>query len=177
MTLSPELVEQVRQRANLACEYCGVSEMDSGGLLTVDHFRPRTHDGGDDLENLLYCCYRCNLYKGDYWPGLAGETTLWNPRKEPMQTHLDSLADGRLYPLTPIGELTIRRLRLNRPQLVKRRLHLRVETEKMRSAAEKKLFLALLVQMYGIQVDMHEAQGVLLREQARILKQFLQNDS
>lgn len=30
MTLSVELVEQVRQRAGFACEYCGVTETDVG---------------------------------------------------------------------------------------------------------------------------------------------------
>jgi hypothetical protein len=29
----------VRERANLAGEYCGVTEADTGGELTVDHFR------------------------------------------------------------------------------------------------------------------------------------------
>jgi outer membrane lipoprotein-sorting protein len=44
----------VRRRANFACEFCGVSETDAGGQLTVDHFQPR-HKGGDDsLENLIY---------------------------------------------------------------------------------------------------------------------------
>jgi len=36
MTISPELHEAVRQRAHFACEYCGVSETDSAGPLTVD---------------------------------------------------------------------------------------------------------------------------------------------
>jgi hypothetical protein len=33
MTIPPELGEQVRQRANFACEYCGASEIDSGGTF------------------------------------------------------------------------------------------------------------------------------------------------
>jgi len=68
MTITAEIREQVRQRANFACEFCGVTETDVGGELTVDHFQPTAKGGGDDLDNLLYCCARCNQYKLDYWP-------------------------------------------------------------------------------------------------------------
>ena len=39
MTIPPIVRDQVRQRAHFACEFCGVSETDSGGDLTLDHFR------------------------------------------------------------------------------------------------------------------------------------------
>lgn len=171
MTLSPELGEQVRQRANFACEYYGVSAIDSGGLLTVDHFRPRTHGGGDDMENLLYCC---NLYKGDYWAEQAEGTALWNPRREPMQVHLRSLADGHLYAITPTGELTLQRLRLNRPQLMALRARLRAEAERTRREEAKRNLLALLTQSYQQQAAMHEAQSAMLKEQADLFKRLLQ---
>lgn len=174
MTLSPEIGEQVRQRANFVCEYCGVSEIDSGGLLTVDHFRPRTHGGGDGLENLLYCCYRCNLYKGYYWSEQTGDTALWNPRTEPIQTHLCSLADGLLYAITATGELTLQRLRLNRPQLVVFRVRLRAEAERKRREVEKRDLLALLVQCHRQQTAMHEAQAVMLKVQENLFKRLLQ---
>lgn len=66
MTISVETRFFVRERANFACEYCGVSKIDSGGELTLDHFQPKAHSSGDDLANLLYCCIRCNQYKADY---------------------------------------------------------------------------------------------------------------
>jgi hypothetical protein len=47
MSLSAELREQLRERAGFACEFCGVSETDVGGLLTADHFRPRSKGGSD----------------------------------------------------------------------------------------------------------------------------------
>lgn len=46
MTLSETLWQQVRQRAEGACEYCGVTETDSGGPLTVDHFQPQARGNG-----------------------------------------------------------------------------------------------------------------------------------
>lgn len=63
MTVSREDAELVRVRAGQACEYCGVTETDCGGLLTIDHHRPQSHGGADGVDNLVYCCWRCNLYK------------------------------------------------------------------------------------------------------------------
>lgn len=56
MTLSPDLREHVRQRANCACEFCGVTETDVGGRLTVDHFQPHAQGGSDTANNLVYAC-------------------------------------------------------------------------------------------------------------------------
>jgi 5-methylcytosine-specific restriction endonuclease McrA len=45
MSLTASIREQVRQRAQCACEFCGVTEIDVGGMLTIDHFQPRTKAG------------------------------------------------------------------------------------------------------------------------------------
>jgi 5-methylcytosine-specific restriction endonuclease McrA len=50
MSLTASIREQVRQRAQCACEFCGVTEIDVGGMLTIDHFQPRTKAGSDTLE-------------------------------------------------------------------------------------------------------------------------------
>ena len=98
MTLPPELVEQVRRRANFACEYCGVTETDAGSLLTVDHFQPRSRDGTDDLSNLVYCCPRCNLHKADYWPQKPGDFDAVEPAcrtgREPPSAPRERIAPG-----------------------------------------------------------------------------------
>ena len=60
MAISPEVRLYVRQRAHFAYEYCGVSETDTGGELTLDHFHPHAKGGKDDIDNLLYCCALCN---------------------------------------------------------------------------------------------------------------------
>jgi hypothetical protein len=84
---------------------------------------------------LLYCCYRCNLYKADYWPAKPDDPVLWNPRQEPRDVHLRPLADGTLYALTATGAFTLKRLRLNRPQLVAFRLGRYAQAEKKRLVA------------------------------------------
>jgi 5-methylcytosine-specific restriction endonuclease McrA len=118
MSLSATLREQVRPRAQCACEFCGITEIDAGGMLTIDHFQPRSKGGSDDLDNLIYACIICNQYKQDYWPKQATSPTLWNPRQESASQHLLEQEDGQLTGLTRTGEFTIKRLRLNRSQLV-----------------------------------------------------------
>jgi 5-methylcytosine-specific restriction endonuclease McrA len=65
MPVPAPVFEEVRCRGAFACEYCRVREDEAGGLLTVDHHRPSAHGGSDDLENLVYACFRCNTYKAD----------------------------------------------------------------------------------------------------------------
>jgi len=47
MITNKALRAQIRQRAAFACEYCGVIETDTGGLLTIDHFQPSSKGGND----------------------------------------------------------------------------------------------------------------------------------
>ena len=95
MTVSDQLRERIRLRANLACEYCSVSEADTGSLLTVDHFQPQAHGGDDGETNLLYCCHACNSYTADYWPTQPDHIALWNPRHETREVHMLALAKPR----------------------------------------------------------------------------------
>ncbi len=164
---------QVRQRASFACEYCGVTETDAGGELTIDHYRPQLRRGSHALDNLLYCCQRCNQYKSDYWPTSADEPWLWNPRSEPRTTHMLVLADGTVYPLTPIGMFTIRRLRLNRPPLIAYRLRQQTQTEEVRLLAEFRELVTLLEQLQQRHAALLEEQRALLEEQYAILTLLL----
>ena len=59
--------ETLRRRFEFRCGYCGVSEVDVGGQLTVEHHIPVSADG-DDRDNLIDCCSRCNLFKADFVP-------------------------------------------------------------------------------------------------------------
>ncbi len=53
MTVSIGVREQVRRYANFACEFCGVTETDTGGELTIDHYQPKSKGGADSFDNLL----------------------------------------------------------------------------------------------------------------------------
>ena len=62
-----EIKKTVRKIYQSRCGYCGVHEEDAGAFLTIDHHRPQSRSGSDKLENLVYCCPKCNEYKGSYW--------------------------------------------------------------------------------------------------------------
>jgi hypothetical protein len=173
MTLPEALWQQVRQRAGGACEYCGVTETDSGGPLTVDHFQPQARGGSDDLANLLYCCWRCNLYKADYWPAQAGDPGLWNPRTGPGAAHFVLLADGTLHALTPTGLFTITRLRLNRTPLVVHRRRKQTQAEELRLLEQYREALAALEHLQRQHALLLEEHRALLEEQRALLKFLL----
>ena len=164
MTISSEIRLLVRTRADHACEFCGVTETDSGGELTVDHFCPQSKGGDDEPDNLVYCCIRCNQYKQDYWPASDDAPRLWNPRLEAWSLHFLELADGTLYPLTATGKFTIQRIRSNRPPLVAYRLRKRKSIEALQLLERHQDLLVALEKM-------HKQMSVLMEEQTKLLQQ------
>jgi hypothetical protein len=173
MTITDQIREHVRQRANSACEFCGVTETDVGSELTVDHFQPRAKGGDDSLGNLLYCCVRCNQYKLDYWPTRSGDPSLWNPRLEPASQHFIELDDGTLHPLTVTGAFTLKRLRLNRPPLVAYRLRRHQRAEEIRLLTRYRSLIQLLEQLNTQLHLLMEEQRQLLEEQRELLRLLL----
>jgi hypothetical protein len=170
MSISPQVLDQVRQRAKFACEYCGVLEADTGGELTIDHFQPGTQGGSDDIGNLLYCCYRCNLYKADYWPTQSHELPLWNPRLTPASAHLLVLLDGSLYPITAVGAFTIQRLRLNRPPLLAYRRHKSAESEEVNLLARYREVIDSMDRLQQQYVALLAEHRALLEQQKMLLR-------
>lgn len=131
-----ELRQAVRRAYDFACGYCGVREEDAGSLLEVDHFKPRSASGGDELENLVYCCPTCNRLKGDFWRGATDEKRLLHPQRDDTDLHLLLNPDRLFTALTKTGEFHLSRLRLNRPPLVALR-RARAENSRLREALEQ----------------------------------------
>jgi HNH endonuclease len=120
----------VRERYNAKCGYCSVTERESGGDLTVDHFQPVSAGGADTDENLVYCCFRCNGYKADFYPDAEdrrkGFRVLY-PLHDEIATHLNEIPTaGRIEAFSETGRFHIDLLNLNRPQLVELRLSRRL---------------------------------------------------
>ena len=57
---------RVFKRDNNECVYCG-----SKKELTIDHVIPRSRGGKNTWDNLVTCCSKCNLKKGDKTPDEA----------------------------------------------------------------------------------------------------------
>ncbi|MBI1831540.1 MAG: HNH endonuclease [Planctomycetes bacterium] len=118
--------EFVRARYAGRCGYCGVTEGEAGGELTVDHFRPESGGGDDSDDNLVYSCFRCNTYKADFTPtpdDLRQTFRILHPLLDDIAAHLrENSQTGAIEPLTETGRFHVALLRLNRPQLRELRL-------------------------------------------------------
>ncbi len=122
--------EIVRQTYQFRCGYCGVHEEDAGAILTIDHYRPQSRFGNHTLENLVYCCPKCNAYKGSYWHEVDPPyIRLLHPRQDDLTAHLREETNGRVVGLTKEGVFFIQRLHLNRPSLIAYRLKRRTEQQ------------------------------------------------
>ncbi len=108
--------DQVAERAGYRCEYCRIKEEDSFLRFHIDHIISQKHGGGNELENLAYCCPHCNQHKGtdittfvDTYDNLV---PLFNPRKEDWFQHF-RMVEGEIVALTEIGKATVKLLQLN----------------------------------------------------------------
>ncbi|MGF1523399.1 MAG: HNH endonuclease [Leptolyngbyaceae cyanobacterium] len=118
MTLSSDIRQYVRKRANFLCEYCHSSEEASASRFTIDHLIPKSLGGTDSEANLALACHRCNGRRYNFTDGVDPETqnvvALFNPRRHEWTAHFTWSADGqRVLGLTPMGRATIQRLDMN----------------------------------------------------------------
>ncbi len=78
-------LEVVFNRANLfmrdeyTCQYCGKSVKNPRDR-TIDHVLPRSRGGKTVWTNVVLCCRKCNLKKGDRTPEEAGMRLLKKPQ-------------------------------------------------------------------------------------------------
>jgi hypothetical protein len=125
------LLEQVRRRANDACEYCHMPRALYPTVpFPVDHIIAQQHRGPTVLDNLALACLHDNSHKG---PNIAGIdpltkklTKLFNPRRHKWERHFrwnGPLLVGR----TAVGRVTIDVLPMNDPVVVEVRAALRAE--------------------------------------------------
>lgn len=153
-----------------------MTEADSGGQLTIDHYQPKAKGGSDDFDNLLYCCPRCNQYKMDYWPENPNDLALWNPRQEAFSQHFLELDDGRLHPLPPTGMLTLHRLRLNRPPLVAYRQRRQQRENERHLLIRYREIIELLEHLQKQAASVLLEQQELLKEQHRLLQLLIRKN-
>jgi hypothetical protein len=99
-----------------------------GASFHLDHIIPRSHSGGDELDNLAWACPGCNLHKADRVEGVDPETGnvtgLFHPRCDEWQDHF-TWEGVELRGASAVGRTTVAALDLNH----ERRLMIRrVET-------------------------------------------------
>ena len=125
--ISEEMRRQVADRANRQCEYCLISDDDSGFSHQVDHIVSRKHGGVSTLENLALSCVLCNRYKGTDIASIDPDTgaviRLLNPRQDRWTDHF-RIEGARIVPTSAVGRVTASLLRLNAAERVAERLQL-----------------------------------------------------
>jgi uncharacterized protein (TIGR02646 family) len=123
----------LRQDFQYVCVYCRVHENELGGprIFAVEHFRPKKRfpELITNYTNLLYACAVCNSFKKEDWHDgdpLTCHKGYLNPCDYDYDEYFTRTADHKLEGTIAIAQYMIKRLRLNRRQLVKLR-HLRAE--------------------------------------------------
>ncbi|MAS32731.1 MAG: HNH endonuclease [Anaerolineaceae bacterium] len=119
MTVSVADREAVGQRAVNRCEYCGLPEGMSKFAHHVDHIIAIKHRGTDEIDNLAWACFRCNVSKGtdiaSYDPSTSELTPLYNPRSQKWDDHF-TLNGAYIVGKTAIGRVTVMILDMNDPK-------------------------------------------------------------
>lgn len=113
--IAKELKQLVIKRADCLCEYCLISEEDSGSFQ-IDHIISLKHGGETTADNLAYACLYCNLNKGSDLGSIIWRTgelvRFFNPRCDRWCLHF-RLDGAIIQPLTDIEEVTERILQFN----------------------------------------------------------------
>jgi len=120
--MDESLAQEVRQRADHACEYCRMPQALYPTVpFPIDHVIARQHGGPTVLSNLALSCLHCNSHKGPNIAGLDRQTKkltkLFNPRRHQWQRHFRW--DGPyLVARTAVGRVTIAVLALNAAEVI-----------------------------------------------------------
>ena len=119
--IPPDLRRQVAQRSNFCCEYCLLPDALAIYPFEVDHILAVRHGGKTKLENLAYCCSRCNRNKRSDLTTVLTEqeiiVRIFNPRLDSWNDHFE-VESGVIYPKSTIGEATIKLLDFNTPERI-----------------------------------------------------------
>lgn len=110
-----------------SCAYCTISEIEASGIsFEIDHHQPaeKFKDLINEYSNLMWCCDQCNRIKGDEYPNDSMQQRglrFLRPDEDDPDDHFEVQNVTDLRKKTPIGDYSIRTIRLNRHQLKKLR--------------------------------------------------------
>lgn len=120
-SIPENLRSEVAQRAGYRCEYCRLPESYAIYPFEVDHIIAINHGGKTVIENLAYCCMRCNRMKGTdlttIIPGSDEIIRLFNPRKDNWSEHFE-IQEGVIYGRSSGGKATVQLLAINTPERI-----------------------------------------------------------
>lgn len=116
----PDIKAAIKEETHEKCAYCEsrVAHVYPGD---VEHIAPKAivPNRVFDWSNLTYACSICNNKKGDYY-NIANQ--LLNPYEDEPADHLVAFGPSIFHhPGDPRGEITQKRLALNRTELIEKR--------------------------------------------------------
>ncbi|NJK68829.1 MAG: HNH endonuclease [Microcoleus sp. SU_5_3] len=90
----------------------------STSRFTIDHIKPRSFEGTDEVSNLALACSRCNQRRYNFTAAsdleTQAEVALFNPRSQQWQDHFIWTKNGiKILGVTAIGRATCDRLDVN----------------------------------------------------------------
>ena len=114
----------VAARAGFRCEYCHAPELIHNFTFEVEHIYPRSAGGSSASDNLALSCTSCNVFKSDAVDGWDADgldqAPFFHPRHDFWEHHFVFDAETfHIRGLTPIGRVTVTRLKMNSPLQVR----------------------------------------------------------
>lgn len=113
------LREEVAQRDDEQCRYCGLRQFGNVATFHIDHITPRSRGGATSLQNLALQCPNCSLHKSNRVdaedPATGERVTLFNPLTDVWRIHFELAANGAVTGRTPTGRATVIALGMNLP--------------------------------------------------------------
>jgi hypothetical protein len=118
-TINQVVKDLVRERAGGCCEYCRCPDRFATQAHSIEHIHPRAQGGSNDPTNLALACQGCNNHKyakTEATDELTHQTVpLFHPREMDWEDHFAWSDDyGEVVPLSAVGRVTVRELRMNR---------------------------------------------------------------
>jgi hypothetical protein len=110
----------VIERAARRCEYCLAHKDSAGFPHQIDHIVSRKHGGSSGIGNLAYACVLCNRYKGSDIASVdrsGHPIRFFDPWRDIWAEHF-KLNGPVIQPMTLVGEVTARLLKLNASERV-----------------------------------------------------------
>ncbi len=140
-----EIKQNLNEIYHGKCAYCESKLYDSS--MQIDQHRPKSKYPwlAYEWSNLLPACHTCNISKSSNYPikndvvsvppinkkdwrydliSLQEEPLLLNPEYDNPEEHLSFYSDGRIFGLTERGRKTIDILKLNRQDLILKRVNI-----------------------------------------------------
>lgn len=129
-SITRAMIQAVRERASLCCEYCFAQWKYCPDPLSVEHIIPKASGGSNDESNLALSCQGCNGHKhvavAAIDPVSEKVASPYHPRRDVWSDHFAwSSGFTEIIGKTPMGRATVERLQLNRESLVNLRTVLR----------------------------------------------------